>query len=141
VTRATSKPDPQPRTTPPGLVDTVRSMPPGLRIFLGYAFLVLGTIALSLRTVVEQAIQVPISPLGVVVMGLLAYTIFTITLTLQRKEAARPLALGLASLTLPAIPLLFLSRLAVEALVVAAFAALLFRGLTRPSVRSWLSEP
>lgn len=116
-------------------------MPPGIRIFLGYAFLVLGLIALSLRTVVEQAIAIPISPLGVVVMGLLAYTIFTTTLTLQRKEAARPLALGLASLTIPAVPLLVVTGLAVEALIVAAFAVVLFLGLTRPSARAWLSEP
>ena len=38
-------------------------------------------------------------------MILLAYTIFTITLVLQRKEVARGLALGLASLTIPAVPL------------------------------------
>ncbi len=115
-------------------------MPAAIRVFLGYAFLVLGLIAVSLRTVVEQAVQVPISPLGVVVMGLLAYTIFTITLTLQRKEAARTLALGLASLTIPAVPLLLLSRLVIEAGVVALLAVALFVGLTRPATRAWLSE-
>ena len=39
-------------------------------------------------------------------MVLLAYTIFTTTLVLQRKQAARDLALGLASLTIPLVPLL-----------------------------------
>ena len=48
-------------------------------------------------------------------MVLLAYTIFTTTLVLQRKQAARGLALGLASLTIPLVPLLLLSRLIVEA--------------------------
>ena len=60
------------------------------------------------------------SPEGIVVMVLLAYTIFTTTLVLQRKQAARGLALGLASLTVPLIPLLLLSQLIVEAVFVAA---------------------
>ena len=51
-------------------------------------------------------------------MALLAYTIFTTTLVLQRKEAARGLALGLASLVVPLVPLLALSRLPIEALFV-----------------------
>ena len=98
-------------------------------------------IGLSLRWVVDQAISVPISPIGVVAMVLLAYTIFTTTLVLQRKEASRVLALGLATLTLPAIPLLLLAALPLFALIVGAFACLLFFGLTRPEVRAWLSEP
>jgi hypothetical protein len=133
------------RTRPPasdsGWLATFRTMPPAIRVFLGYAFLVLGAIGVSLRTVVEQAVLVPISPLGVVVMGLLAYTIFAVTLTLQRKEAARTLDLGLSSLTVPAVPLLVLSGLPIEAALVAVVAVVLFAGLTRPSTRAWLSEP
>jgi hypothetical protein len=116
-------------------------MPAGIRLFLGYAFLILGLIGLSLRTVVDLAISAPVSPIGLVVMVLLAYTVFTTTLVLQRKEAGRGLAIGLSSLTLPAVPLLFFSRLVIPAIVVAAFAATLFYGLTRPNVRAWLSEP
>ena len=71
-------------------------MPAGIRLFLGYAIAILVLIGLSLRFVVDQAISMPVSPLGVVVMALLAYTIFTTTLVLQRKEAARGLAIGLA---------------------------------------------
>jgi hypothetical protein len=123
------------------MLTQLRAMPPGIRIFLGYAFLILGGIGLSLRWVVDQAISVPISPVGVVAMVLLAYTIFTTTLVLQRKEASRVLALGLATLTLPAIPLLLLAALPLFALIVAALAGLLFFGLTRPEVRAWLSEP
>jgi hypothetical protein len=136
-----SRPSARPPATDSGWIATVRTMPPAIRVFLGYAFLVLGAIGVSLRSVVEQAVLVPISPLGVVVMGLLAYTIFAVTLTLQRKEAARTLDLGLASLTVPAVPLLVLSRLPIEGALVGLVAVVLFTGLTRPSTRAWLSEP
>jgi hypothetical protein len=124
-----------------GMPGQLRAMPGGIRIFLGYAFLVLGLIGLSLRWVVDQAISAPVSLPGVVVMVLLAYTIFTMTLVLQRKEASRTLALGLSTLTLPAVPLLLLAAQPLAALLVAGLAALLFFGLTRPDVRTWLSEP
>jgi hypothetical protein len=124
-----------------GLLATLLAMPPAVRVFLGYGFLVLGLIALSLRYVVEQANEIPISPLGVLVMALLAYTIFTMTLTLQRKAAARPLAIGLASLSIPAVPLLFVSGLTLPAVVVALLAATMLVGLTRPAAGRWLSEP
>ena len=116
-------------------------MPGGVRIFLGYAFLVLGLIGLSLRWVVDQAISTPISPVGVVAMVLLAYTIFTTTLVLQRKQASRGLALGLATLTIPAVPLALLAAQPAGALIAALLAGLLFFGLTRPEVRGWLNEP
>jgi hypothetical protein len=116
-------------------------MPAGVRLFLGYALLILAGIGITLPAVVAQAVEVPVTLPGLVTMILLAYTIFTTTLVLQRKEAGRPLALGLASLTIPAVPLLLLGGLLVPALVVLAFAIALFRGLTRPSVRLYLSEP
>src|SRR4029077_18739102 len=116
-------------------------MPWPVRLFLPYALVILAGIGLSLRFVVDQAIAAPVSPLGVVVMVLLAYTIFTVTLVLQRKQAARNLAIGLASLALPLIPLLLLGGLLVQAIFVTALAALLFRGLLRPEVRTWLNEP
>jgi hypothetical protein len=74
-------------------------------------------------------------------MVLLAYTIFTTTLVLQRKEASRSLAFGLASLTLPLIPFLLVNGLLPQGIVVTVFAVALFHGLLRPSVRAWLSEP
>src|SRR5436190_12921547 len=73
-------------------------MPWGVRLFLAYALVILAVIALTLPRIVDLATNIPISPMGVVGMGLLAYTIFTVTLVLQRKEAARNLALGLATL-------------------------------------------
>ncbi len=121
-------------------------MPNGIRVFLVYGFAILALIGLSLRFVVDMAISAPVSPAGVVVMILLAYTIFTITLVLQRKQAARGLALGLASLTIPATPIAFFSFAVASAGLVAAifFAALaivLFRGLLRPEVRTYLDQP
>jgi hypothetical protein len=119
----------------------IREMPGGIRLFLVYAFLILAGIGTILRYVVDLAISTPVSFEGLVIMILLAYTIFTTTLVLQRKQAARGLALGLASLTIPLVPLLALSRLIVEAIFVATFGLLLFRGLLRPEVRAYLNEP
>jgi len=123
------------------MLETARRMPAGIRLFLFYAFAILAGIGLSLRFVVDQAIGAPISGTGVVVMVLLAYTIFTTTLVLQRKEASRSLAIGLASLTLPLIPFLLLNGLLPQVIVVTLFAVALFHGLLQPSVRAWLSEP
>jgi hypothetical protein len=123
------------------MLANVRAMPGGIRLFLLYAFLILSGIGISLRYVVDLAIGAPISGPGVVVMVLLAYTIFTTTLVLQRKEAARGLALGLATLTVPLAPYLLLTGLPIQAAFVGTLAILLFRGLLRPEVREWLSEP
>lgn len=123
------------------MIRQILDMPLGVRLFLGYALLILAGIGISLPTVIDQAIAVPVTLPGLVVMILLAYTIFTTTLVLQRKEAGRPLALGLSSLTVPAVPLLLLVGMLVPAIVVLAFAIALFRGLTRPAVRLYLSEP
>jgi hypothetical protein len=123
------------------MVANLREMPNGIRLFLVYALLILAGIGISLRYVVDLAIGAPVSGPGVVVMVLLAYTIFTTTLVLQRKEASRAMALGLASLTIPLAPYLLLTGLPIQAAFVAALAALLFRGLLRPEVRSYLNEP
>ena len=123
------------------MIDRIRAMPGGIRLFLIYALLILTGLGLSLRFVVDQAIAAPVSPLGVIVMVLLAYTIFTTTLVLQRKQAARGLAMGLASLTFPAVFLLATIPVPVAApIFVAALGILLFRGLLRPEVRSYLDE-
>ena len=121
---------------------SVRAMPGGIRLFLIYAALILVAIGLSLRFVVDEAIAAPISPLGILVMVLLAYTIFTTTLVLQRKQAARGLAIGLASLIIPAVFVLATSPVhPATPFFVAAFGVLLFRGLLRPEVRTYLAEP
>ena len=123
------------------MLATVRAMPGGIRLFLLYALLILAGIGIALPYVVALAIGAPLSFPGLVLMILLAYTIFTATLVLQRKQAGRGLALGLASLTIPTALLLLMSRLPIEALFIGVLAALLFRGLLRPEVRGWLNEP
>jgi hypothetical protein len=122
------------------MVERIREMPGGIRLFLVYALSLLALIGLSLRYVIDMAIGAPVSPTGVVVMVLLAYTIFTTTLVIQRKQASRSLALGLASLTLPLLLYLLVAGLIPQAIFIAALAALLFRGLLRPEVRAYLSE-
>jgi hypothetical protein len=119
----------------------VRGMPWGIGLFLAYALVILAGVGLSLPFVVEQAQLVPITLLGVVVMALLAYTIFTVTMVLQRKAAARGLALGLATLAVPAIPLALLEGQLVVAVVLAAVALLLYRGLRSPASGAWLDQP
>ena len=124
-------------------MDGMRSfngMPWGIALFLVVAFLVLVGIGLSLGPVVEQAILVPITLTGVVLMALLAYTIFTITLVLQRKTAARPLALGLTTLAVPAIPLALLAGLLVGAVAIVAIALLVVYGLRTPAAVAWLDQ-
>jgi len=116
-------------------------MPAGVRVFLGYAFLILAIIGVSLRWVVDMAISAPVSPQGVVVMCLLAFTIFTTTLVLQRKEASLMMARMLSTLTIPAIVLGLLAAQPLLALFAAVLAISLFTGLSRPTVRLWLNEP
>jgi hypothetical protein len=122
-------------------MSSTRAMPWGIWLFLAYAFLILVGVALALGPVVDQAVLIPITLLGVVMMALLAYTIFTITLVLQRKAAGRGLALGLVSLTVPAIPLALLYGLLPVAVFVAALGLLLYRGLRAPAARAWLDQP
>jgi len=110
-------------------------------LFLVYALLILTGVGLSLGFVVDQAQTVPVTPLGLVVMALLAYTIFTVTVVLQRKAAARTLALGLATLALPAIPLALLGGGVPAALIAGALATVLLLGLRRPAVATWLDQP
>jgi hypothetical protein len=122
------------------MLTRVREMPPGILLFLVYAGLILAGIGISLRFVIDLAIGAPVSGPGVVVMVLLAYTIFTTTLVLQRKEASRGLALGLASLTVPLAPYLLFTGLPIQAAFVGVLAILLFRGLLSPRVRAYLTE-
>jgi hypothetical protein len=123
------------------MVGSVRRMPWGVGLFLVYAFLILAGVGLSLGKVVDEAVLVPITFTGVVLMALLAYTIFTITLTLQRKEAARGLALGLISLAIPAVPLAVVVGLPAIAAFIAVLGFVLYRGLRTPAAGAWLDQP
>lgn len=123
------------------MLATVRAMPGPIRLFLVYALLILAGIGVSLPFVVDLAISAPVSLTGIVVMVLLAYTIFTITLVLQRKEAARAFAFGLSSLTIPPIPWALIAGQPIIAIFFTALAVILFRGLRRPDVAAYLVEP
>ena len=123
-----------------GPVIAVRGMPWGVALFLAYAFLVLGGAGLALGPVVEQAVLVPITLQGVVLMALIAYAIFTITLVLQRKAAARGLALGLVSLAVPAVPLALVVGQAVWAVIVVLVAVVVLSGLRTAGARAWLDQ-
>lgn len=116
-------------------------MPRGVRVLLAYGLTLLVLLALTLPLVIAQAVEAPISVLGLLWMLLLAYLIFTITLIVQRKQAAWALSVGLASLSLPLIPLLFLWGGALAALVGLLISAVLFLSLREGAVRTWFSEP
>jgi hypothetical protein len=122
------------------VLQQVRAMPGGIRLFLVYALVILAGIGISLRSVIDLAIGAPVSGPGVVVMVLLAYTIFTTTLVIQRKQASRSLALGLASLTLPLLVYVLALGLVPQTIFLAVLALLLFRGLLSPETRAYLNE-
>jgi hypothetical protein len=122
--------------------ETIRAMPPGVLVFLGYAFLVLTALGLTMPVVVDQAVQAPITFIGLVWMLLLAYLIFTMTLVLQRKQAAFTLSLGLTSLLLPlAAIMLFAPAGWIISIVAIALFVLVVWSLRRPRSREWFSEP
>lgn len=123
------------------MLDTLRAAPRGVRLFLLYALGILAFIGVTLPRVVEQAVAMPISPIGIVWMLLLAYTIFTVTLVLERRQAAYLFALGLCSLTLPGILVLGLGAGLIGAALGAVFAALLFHQMTRLPVRRFFDQP
>jgi hypothetical protein len=123
------------------MVSTLRGMPAGVLVFLVYGFVLLAFLGLTLPLVVAEAVQAPVSGIGLLWMLLLAYLIFTLTLALQRKQVAWRLALGLASLTLPLVPLLGVFAGAVGAVFAFALAVALFLALLRPSARAWFIEP
>lgn len=123
------------------MISRLRAMPLGIALFFVYGLLILAAIGVALPAVIDLAIGAPITFTGIVVMTLLAYTIFTLTLVIQRKQAARGFALGLASLSVPVVPVLLFGGLVIPAAVVAVVAAVLLYGLLRPGVRAYLSEP
>ncbi len=122
------------------MISTFREMPGGVRLFLAYALLILALIGITLPAVVNLAVDTPISGVGLLSTLLLAYTIFTVTLVLQRKQAAWLFSQGLATLTVPLIPFLWFAAGLPGALFAAALAVLLFRGLRGSRARAWFSE-
>jgi hypothetical protein len=122
------------------VLELLRTMPNGVRVFVAYGFAVLVVIALALPGVVSLAVDIPISGPGVVTMLLLAYTVFTMTLALQRKRVAYGLAIGLSSLTLPLLIFFALVGSVPAAVFAAVLAGGLFLGLSRPASRRWFDQ-
>jgi len=125
----------------PAMVQQLRIMPKGVRVFLVYGFAVLALVGLTLPLVVAEAVEAPVSPLGIVDMLLLAYLIFTLTLVLQRKQAGYGLALGLASLSVPLVAIMYLAAGTIGALIALVVAVVVIWSLRRPASRGWFIEP
>lgn len=123
------------------MFETMRAMPTGVRLVLGFGFVLLAGVGLTLPLVVNQAIEAAVTPIGVLWMLLLAYLVFTLTLILQRKQAAWMLSLGLATLSVPLAIALWLWAGFVGALLGVVLAVLLFWSLRAERVRAWFSEP
>jgi hypothetical protein len=125
----------------PIVLDVLRSMPAGVRVVLAFGFVLLAGIGLTLPLVINEAVEAPVSPLGLLWMLLLAYLVFTLTLILQRKQAGWLLALGLASLSVPLALVLYSWAGAIGALAGVVLVALLFLALRGERSRAWFSEP
>jgi hypothetical protein len=124
------------------MLQLVRQMPPGVLLFLAYSFVVLAILGLTMPVVIDQAVQTPVTFIGLVWMGLLAYLIFTMTLVLQRKQAAYGLSMGLTALLLPlaAIVLFGAGGLILSVVLLVAFGTIVW-ALRRPRSREWFCEP
>lgn len=123
------------------MLELLRAMPNGVRIILAFGFLLLAGVGLTLPLVIDQAIEAPVSAIGLLWMLLLAYLVFSLTLILQRKQAALMLSFGLASLSVPLAFVLFFWAGVIGGLFGVALAALLFLSLRGQRVRAWFSEP
>jgi hypothetical protein len=124
------------------MLQLVRQMPPGVLLFLAYSFVVLSILGLTMPVVIDQAVQTPVTFIGLVWMGLLAYLIFTMTLVLQRKQAAYGLSMGLTTLLLPlaAIVLFGAGGVILSVVLLLAFGTIVW-ALRRPRSREWFCEP
>ena len=116
-------------------------MPNGVRVVLAFGFVLLAGIGLTLPLVIGQAVEAPVSAIGLLWMLLLAYLVFTLTLILQRKQAAWMLSLGLVSLSVPLALVLYFWAGFLGLLMGVALATLLFWSLRGGRVRDWFNEP
>lgn len=123
------------------MIVLLRQMPNGVRLLLAFGFVLLAFVGLTLPLVIDLAVEAPVSPLGLLWMLLLAYLVFTLTLILQRKQAAWLLSIGLASLSVPLAVILYSWAGPLGLLAGVALAAVLFIALRGPPTRAWFSEP
>jgi hypothetical protein len=117
------------------VLQQIRTVPIGVLLFLAYGLLMLAFVGLTLPLVIREAVEAPVSFIGIVYMLLLAYLIFTLTLVLQRKQAGYPLAMGLATL---GIALVLISPIGLPVTILAVVVVLALR---RQASRDWFVEP
>jgi hypothetical protein len=122
-------------------MDQQRGVPPGVMVLFGFGLLLLAGLGLTLPLIINQAIDAPVSPLGLLWMLLIAYLVFTLTLLIQRKQAAWNLSLGMATLVVPLTLLLWQQVGAGALLAGVALGVLLVLALRGTRVRAWFSQP
>ena len=115
-------------------------MPPGVGVVVLFGLGLLAGLGLTLPLVVDQAVEAPVSPIGLLWMLLIAYVIFTLTLVVQGKQAGWGLAIGLASLSLPLTLILWQWAGLTGVLVGVALGGLLLVSLRSRRSRAWFSE-
>jgi hypothetical protein len=118
-----------------------RGMPTGVLVLIGFGLLLLAGLGLTLPLVINQAIDAPVSPMGILWMLLIAYLVFTLTLVFQRKQAAWNLSLGMATLVVPLTLVLWQYASALGAVLGLVLGVLLVLALRGPRVRTWFSQP
>jgi hypothetical protein len=123
------------------MLEVLRSMPRGVKLVVGFGFILLAGVGLTLPLIINQAVEAPVSPIGLLWMLLLAYLVFTLTLILQRKQAGWMLSLGLASLGVPIALILFFWAGVPGAIFGVGLVGMLFTSLRGERVRAWFSEP
>jgi hypothetical protein len=123
------------------MLQVIRSMPGGVKLILGFGFVLLAGVGLTLPLIINQAVEAPVSPIGLLWMLLLAYLVFTLTLILQRKQAAWMLSIGLATLGVPIALILFFWAGVPGAIFGIGLVGLLFTSLRGERVHAWFSEP
>ena len=123
------------------MINLLRTMPGGVRVILGFGFTLLAGVGLTLPLIIDQAVEAPVSAIGLLWMLLLAYLIFSLTLILQRKQAAWMLSLGLASLGVPLTLILFSWAGLPGLLIGIGLTGMLFLSLRGTRVRTWFNEP
>lgn len=122
------------------VLEQLRRMPLSVGVVIGFGLLLLAGLGLTLPLVVEQAVEAPVSPIGLLWMLLIAYLIFTLTLVVQRKRAGWGMSVGMASLSLPLTLIAWQAAGVLGALAGVAVGVVLFLSLRSRRARAWFSE-
>lgn len=130
------------------------SMPLAVRLWFGWAFVLLAVTGLLLGRIVEFidfSERAPFSLLGIFMMVELAAVLFGITTALQRKRIAHRFAIGIALLPAPILAGLPPALLDMPARAASGWfvlfvplgvliTAVLLVGLLRPAARAWFNQ-